>query len=144
MPAVRSKRVAYSVSFTQAQQCVAMKLAPSLNPILPPDVRFLAAVTCNFEIQGPNSVGIKGQNWGTWIRTRICTNGNLPPITRAWQDQRGGWISGDSIEAAESVLQCFGITMAEVFATFGEPEVGQKYTVKLADIIARIAPQFLQ
>ena len=114
-----------------------------LSPILSRNLA-TAAASCRFTIQGPNSVGDTAKNWGTWIRTNIQTDGERPQCRHAWQIQKSGWISGDSHEAANVILDCFGLTIDHVFEHYGAPEWGVVYHVDLADVIAALAPEIMQ
>lgn len=99
------------------------------------DRRATAFATCQFVLQAPESVGNVGRNWGFWVRTRMYTGGHTPSISHAWQ-AKGNWIAGDSIEAAESILQLFGISFHDVMEVW-KPEPRQTVTVTLADIVAK-------
>lgn len=104
-----------------------------------PDRRQVAFATCQFTFQAPNSVGRDARNWGKWIRTRIYTGGEAPDISKAWQKQ-GEWICGDSHEAANAILNRFGLNADEVFENLNVGFCG-KTTISLVDILRRFCSE---
>lgn len=115
-----------------------------MRSLLPLPFCAAAAATCRFTIQGPESVGESGKNWGQWIRTRIQTNGERI-FGATWQGNIGRkWISADSERAANQILGCFaGITTDEIFAHFGVPNIGEKYDIDLLDVVTALRPGLL-
>lgn len=111
-----------------------------LSDILPREVACIAATTCRFTIQGPESVGVAHKNWGQWIRTNMQTHGNIPRMRHAWQCRKDGWIGADSREAAELILDCFGLSVDDLFKHFGQPQIGKVYQVDLVDVVSALAP----
>ena len=106
--------------------------------ILPDHVCEAAMATCTITLQGPESVGRRAKNWGQWIRMRMQTFGHIPNhLSAAVQKSREG-ISTDSREAVEVILDCFGLTLDDVFSYYGVPETGEKMTLNLCDIVARL------
>jgi len=97
-----------------------------------------AATTCVLTIQGPRAVGtsVKTHNWGLGVRTRLLTNGEHPSRSYDWRDGKGGWITATSAEAAETLLQCFDLTVEDVLSHYGTPVTGETYTLHLADVVA--------
>lgn len=116
-------------------------LASKLAPILESGVGAMAVMSCTFVVQGACSVGHRNKNWGSWVRTRMRTHGEKPAGC-VWQCGRD-MVASDSVEAAESVLDCFGLTMDRVYEQYGFPEHGKVYTVRLLDIIQTLAPEIL-
>jgi len=115
-----------------------------LETVLPPEVCQTAFATARFVIQGPESVGRDAKNWGEWVRTIVQTHGETPGINHAWQDRKGGWISGDSREAANSILDCFDLDLTDIFRFFGDPEPGKIYAIDLVDVLEAIKPDFIR
>lgn len=113
----------------------AKKNANLLHDILPEHVCEAAAATCRITLQGPESVGDKAKNWGQWIRMRMQTFGHTPFHLSAAVQQDHHWISTDSREAVNVVLDCFGLTLDDVFAHYGEPEEGEIRTIDLYDVV---------
>ena len=88
--------------------------------------------TCRFRVQGPWAQG----NWGFGVRTRLQSYGHSPDLKGVtWQNNRNGAISADSIPAADSILECFGITMLDIVGYFGNPQQGEQYEVSLAEVV---------
>lgn len=132
------------ITYTKREQDIATRFTHHLKDLLPESDCLRALVTCQFTMQGALSVGVDAKNWGRWIRTRLFTNGVLPPIQHAWQKHQSGWIGGDSIEAANAILSCFGLTLDQVLDQYGEPHTSEKYSVKLVDILDALFPANLQ
>lgn len=113
----------------------AKEWAELFESILPADVCETAMATCQFVIQGPESVGAKAKNWGKWIRTQMQTYGHLPCGVHA--QIKGNWISSDSHDAANVILGCMDLTMDDVYDAFVVPGEGEKFTVSLHDVVMK-------
>ncbi len=110
--------------------------------ILPDNACAVAVATCQFTVQGPESVGQKAKNWGQWIRTSLKTHGHRPSLD-VWQGGRCGMIRGDGHSNADVILNCIGLTIGDVLDHYGTPKVGELYQVDLVDIILALAADLL-
>ena len=117
-----------------------------LRTLLPLSYCPVAAATCRFTVQGPESVGDadNGQNWGRWIRTRLQTNGQEPGVGNKWQLGRGREASADSEAAADSILNCFGLTVKKLYEAFGQPDEGVIYSVDLFTVVSQLRPDLMR
>jgi len=120
---------------------LAQEIKGIFKGFLPDHVLEAAIATCRFEFQGPESVGLQSKNWGEWIRTNIQTFGNIPngygqvgPISC---QRKHWWLSFDSRQIVEDILSYIDLTIDDVYEAFGKPELGEKYTVDLCEIIKR-------
>lgn len=112
--------------------------ADKLAGLLPLHVCNAALATCRITLQGPKSVGEKGKNWGRWIRMRMQTLGYRPGGIETVQSA-GMWQRTDSHDAANAVLACFGLSLDDVFAKYGEPGEGEKRILDLHTIVHDLA-----
>ena len=135
MPVVTRRR---GFTIKIADMLLAEKLANRID-FVPYNVARELIATAHFQIQGRNSVGTKG-NWGLWIRTCLFTDGMPLNDGLTWQDNHWKWKSADSIEAANSILRCFDVSVDQVFDKYGMPANGEKYSKTLVEIIRDIAP----
>ena len=116
--------------------------ASLFHSILPEHVCEAAMATCCITFQGPESVGNRAKNWGQWIRMRMQTFGQTPYHLAAAVQRSGHWISTDSREAVTVILGCFDLTLDNVFAYFGEPDEGEKWTLDLCNIVTTLDADF--
>jgi hypothetical protein len=125
------------LKFSRQELSRAANLTETLRKIFPLDVCETVALSCAFTVQGPKSVGQKSQNWGRWVRTSICCYGFVPPSRQTVWQQRGGkdWLTADSHDAANMILGLFGLDMDDVYNFYGCPVPGQKYVVKLSQVV---------
>lgn len=108
--------------------------------ILPEHVCEAALATCRITLQGPKSVGETAKNWGQWIRMRMQTFGHVPHQIATAVQQHYHWISTDSYEAVDVILDCFDLTLDDVFDHYGEPREGETRTLDLCEIVTTVAP----
>jgi len=120
---------------------LASRLTEVRYPGLPLSVAKTVVATCRFCVQGPESVGQSAKNWGQWVRTRIQTHGYRPRLS-VWQGT-GGWLTGDSQDCANYVLEPFNLTIQDVFDYFGQPTIGKTYMVDLVDIVQALRPELV-
>lgn len=102
--------------------------------------------SATLRMAGPYGVGINGHNWGEWAHTCIFTDGHDIPLPSGvvWQRNRWGWLQGESHTAADTLLGFFGLDCQQVMAHYGVPAYGERYTLRLTDIIATLAPHLLE
>lgn len=115
--------------------------ASLFNGILPEHVREAAMATCRITLQGPKSVGKTAKNWGRWIRMRMQTFGHAPTGIGTVQIM-SNWIGTDSHDAVNAILECFELSLDDVFDRYGEPEQGQTRQLNLCELVTAIAPDF--
>ena len=120
----------------------AKEWASLLHDLLPEEACEAALATCRITLQGPKSVGEENKNWGRWIRMRMQTGGNIPRGIQTVQRGNRNWISTDSHAATNVILECFGLTLDDVFNHYGEPEEGQVIPLDLCTVIQAVAPDF--
>lgn len=97
------------------------------------------AATCRFEVQGQGAEGQNSTAWGHAIRTRVQS------YVRPAKDWLGGrnWFTANSERAADLILGCFGLSVRDLYAHFGQPKIGVKYMVDLIDVVKALAPEFM-
>ncbi len=124
------------------------KLAGRMTNLLPRESCPAAIATCNFTVQSKRTIGdgVAPSNWASWIRTRMQAGGNgLYGFISSKQWIAGNWLSLDSFDAIQTILDCFGISLDDVFATFGDPrdKDRESYKVSLVEIIETLAGDLL-
>jgi len=119
-------------------------LMRSVFPGTSQDVRRKAAATCRICVMGKDAVTHNGsasrRGSGRWVYTRMQTEGHRPNTIRWSVQKRIGWVEGNSFDAADDVLGCFGLSIEDVISHFGSIDENERFMVDLVDIVAELSP----
>lgn len=110
-----------------------------LRDVLPAHVCETAAATCRFTVHGPLA---KSTNWARGVTTDMQTFGAIPTGVDGAK-AHANWVQMTSHGAANRILRCFGLSIADVLATYGQPQVGESYVVDLVEVVERLDPTLL-
>lgn len=123
-----------------------------LNGILPACVSETAAMTCRFQIMGKNAHADNGDaqrcgQWrnhlrNRWVHTRIQTFGHLPSERFQFVTKDKSWVKADSFEAADAILQCFGLNMELVLQHYGDPAEDERKILDLSQIVMEMMEKY--
>lgn len=111
-----------------------------LKAILPPDVCNVAAATCRFLFLGKDA---NGNEYGRGVRTFMQTYRHRPDVGTNCVQFNSRWIELDSHDSANCVLKCFGITVKDIYETWGVPQDSESYVLDLKDIVETLRPELL-
>jgi len=111
-----------------------------LDSILPKSVCTVAAATCRFHFRGKEAGRNKAFSWA--LHTEMQTDGQRPDIPQTAQ-MTGKWVCLTSIDAANEILQAFGIGVSELLDHFGIPSKVEQYKVDLYEVVAALRPDFI-
>ena len=139
---------------------IAEQVKTHLSTILPQEICEVAIATCRFSIMGRDAHNDNGQAlrnmhreasppWiceGRWIHTRLQTYGYLPStrFQRTGTTEKSVWVVGDSFAAADSILECFGLTMRDVLEHYGNVDTTERKVIDLVDIVEDMASNLLR
>ena len=119
----------------------AKQWASLLDNVLPSDVCEAALATCRISLRDKDSTAAGGA-WGFAVLTTMQTFGHVPRGVLTQVRKAHNWITLQAAESADVILECFGLTLAEVINHYGMPAEGQKIDLDLCDVIQAIAPDF--
>jgi len=100
--------------------------------IFPSSVCEAAMATCRFTVLGKNA---NGNVYGRGFRSFMQSFGEKPVGLIDDIQVRGSWIELDAHNSANLILGCFGLTVDDVYDTFGKPCEGEQMEVSLHDAV---------
>lgn len=124
-----------------------------LEAIIPAEYCRAAAATCRIQLMGWRKGIHNGQSVrdsrdrpfrgkGRWVRTSLQTFGHCPSA-RFRCAPTGKWAFGDSFDAADAILDCFDISMADIIDHYGEPGEHERMEWDLMELVETLAPNLL-
>lgn len=121
---------------------LADRYAGELLDCLSAPVRSAAMATCRLTLRDKESTQAGGA-WGNAVLMRMQTFGEEPKgVTTQVRCDRN-WITLQSADAVNVVLGCFGLTLDDVYATFGTPVAGECKQYDLFDLLAGLMPDMI-
>jgi len=113
-----------------------------ISKILPSRIAATAAATCRFELQGKFA---NGNDWGLGFRTYMQTFGEMPEgVNKPGQPQcyrfSRDWISLNSINGAAIVLNCYGISLVELWEWVIKPGPYERKKFDLMEVVNALRP----
>lgn len=107
--------------------------------IFPASVCETAMATCRIQLRGLDSHGNK---WGKGFVTLMQTFGHTPIGLTNDVQIRENWIELDAHDSANLILDCFGMSVDDVYRQFGEPGKGERLELNLSDVVTAIDADF--